>query len=917
MSLLRNLSDGLRFLFRKEQVSRELDEELNGFLEMAVEEKVKQGMSRKDALRAVRLERGSLDVSREIIHAARWESFAETCWQDVRFGVRMLRKNPGFTAVVVLTLALGIGANTAIFSLLNAVMLQSIPVHNPQELVVLSWSARRSPQSTGRSSFGDCKWTTGSSSFASSCSFSYPMLREVRDQSRVFSGVAAFAGPAQLDLSGNGQASMVSGEIVSGDFFQTLGVGAAAGRTLDLTDEKPGAEAVAVLSYAYWQTGFGGSATTIGKTIKLNSVPFTIVGVADPRFTRLAPGKSQDLWVPLSQAAALQLGWGGGADKSDSSHSWWLTIVGRLAPGVSSAQAQTATSLQFRNQVVHDSLLKTTDDPQVSLLPAQKGLVGMRNWVAEPLFLLIAAVAILLLISCANVAGLLLSRAETRRKEIAVRLALGAGRVRIARQLLTESLLLSFAGAAVGTFIAFWGANALASFVTANRYSAVYLNARPDLTVLLFTMGIALLTGILFGLAPALAGTRANIAPVLKESSTGISNAIARGRRRFAPGGWLVIVQVALSMIVLAGAGLVGRSLANLQGVNPGFDTSNLLQFGVDPALTGSYKEGEIQTLYNDLQRRLSYLPGVVAVSYSSDVLLNGGLWTSDGKIEGRTDQSKVEVQMLAVGADFFTTMRIPLLTGRVIDPADMASAHEVAVVNRAFVNKFMENRDPRGLHFGGGGPKDPQYEIVGVVSDTKYDDLRKDPEATVFIPLKKRGAHFSVRTVSNPVALIPTVRRTLSDLDNNLPMFDVRTQSERIERMLFTERLIAYLASLFGVFALILACIGLYGLLSYEVARRTKEIGVRAALGAQRRDVLRLVVGQGLALVSIGIAFGVVASLGVTRFLKSLLYGVQPTDFYTLLAVCAMLLLVGGVACLIPARHATRVDPMVALRYE
>jgi predicted permease len=912
MSLLQNITSGLRTLFRKEQVNREMDEELNGFLEMAAEEKINQGMSREQALRNVRLERGTVEVAKDTIHAARWESFLETCWQDVRFAVRMLRKSPGFTAVVVLTLALGIGANTAIFSLVNAALLQSIPVHNPQELVVLRWSAHARPKTMGHNSYGDCKATRWETSFASSCSFSYPMLGEIRKQPHIFSGVAAFAGPEQLTLSGNGQASMASGEGVSGDFFQTLGVGVAAGRTLDLNDEKSGAEAVTVLSYPYWQNAFAGRAEAIGKTIKLNGLPFTIVGVADPRFTRLAPGKTQDLWVPLSQASALR--GRGGLEKNDI---WWLTVVGRIAPGVSFAQAQTSTSLLFRNEVVSAALLKASDDPQVTLTPAQKGLSGLRSWAEEPLFLLMGAVAILLLIACANVAGLLLSRAESRRKEIAVRLALGAGRVRVARQLLTESLLLSFAGAAVGILLSFWGATLLASFVVANRDSKMYLNATPDLTVLLFTIGVAVVTGILFGLAPALIGTRANLAPVLKESSTGITSAIARGKRSIGPGGALVVVQVALSMVVLAGAGLVVRSLANLKSVDAGFDTNNLLQFGVDPTLTGSYKEAEVQILYGELQRRLSYLPGVVGVSYSSDTMLSGSLWTSDVKIEGRTDKSTVEVQMMAVGTDFFATMRIPFVAGRVLEPADLTSSHEVAVVNRSFVKKFMENREPRGLHFGGEDPKAKQYEIVGIVGDTKYEDLRKEPEPTIFIPVKKGGVSFAIRTVSNPVALIPAVRRVLSDLDNNLPMFDVLTQDQRIERILFTERLIAYLASLFGLVALILACIGLYGLLSYEVARRTKEIGVRTALGAQKKDLLRLVVGQGLALVSVGIVFGLVGAFGVTRFLKSLLYGVEPTDAYTLVAVCSLLLVVGGVACLIPARHATRVAPMIALRYE
>src|SRR5215831_2440374 len=360
MALLQNIASELKTLFRKEQADQELEEELNGFLEMATEEKLKHGMSQKEARRSVRLERGNIGAAKEEIYAAKWESFLETCWQDVKFGARMLRKNPGFTAVIVLTLALGIGASTAIFSLLNAVLLQSIPVHKPQELVVLRWSAHSRPKSIGHSSYGDCRATQWEASFASSCSFSYPVFREIREKSKAFSGVAAFAGPALLTLSGNGQASVVSGEMVSGSFFQTLGVGAVAGRTLDLPDEESGAEAVAVLSYPYWQNAFGGNASAIGKTIKLNGVPFTIVGVADPRFTRFAPGKSQDLWLPISQMKALRIPWGRG--ELNTSNSWWLTVVGRVAPGVSLAQAQSSTSLLFRDNVVSESLLKATDD---------------------------------------------------------------------------------------------------------------------------------------------------------------------------------------------------------------------------------------------------------------------------------------------------------------------------------------------------------------------------------------------------------------------------------------------------------------------------------------------------------------------------------------------------------------------------
>jgi predicted permease len=826
----------------------------------------------------------------------------------------MLAKNPGFTAVAVATLALGIGANTAIFSLVNAVMLQSIPVRNPQQLVVLRWSAHSRPQNAGSSSFGDCQWTKWTREVSGSCSFSYPMFKEIRAQAKAFSSVGAFAGPARLDLTGNGEASIARAEIVSGDYFQTLGVPAAAGRTIQPSDEQPGAEAVAVLSYAYWQGAFGGSQSAIGKSIKFNGVPFTIVGVADAGFTRLTPGHTQDMWLPLSQIVPLKLQWGGGPEKE---RTWWLTMVGRLKPEFSRKQAQASVSLVFRNEVLQEKQFEPKDDPEVALIPAQKGLSGIRAQLEQPFYILLAAVGIVLLISCANVAALMLARATAREKEMAVRLALGAGRGRVVRQLLTESLLLSFAGAGLGMLLAYWGAGALAEFVTANRYSNLEISAAPDASVLAFTAIVAALTGILFGLAPAFRGARVDVAPTLKENAGSMSGTSFGGRRRFGLGSGLVITQVALSVIVLAGAGLVVRSLANLKAIDPGFDTRNLLQFAINPSLTGYYKSEQIEPLYRELQSRLSSLPGVASASYSSDTLLDGSLWTSDVRIEGRADKSTVDTQMLAVGADFFETMKIPLMTGRTLKAADMESSHQVAVVNKEFVRRFLEKREPLGLHFGGDDPKDPQYEIVGVVGDTKYAELRDEIGPTAYTPLKDHEAHFVLRTATNPEALVPAVRKVVSNLDSNLPLWSVRTQTERIKQLLFNERLLARLATLFGLLALVLACLGLYGLLSYEVARRTREIGIRAALGAQNQDVLRLVGRQALVLVALGIVFGIVAAMEVTRSLRSLLYGVQPSDPITLFGVCALLTIVGLAACYIPARRATHVDPMVALRYE
>jgi predicted permease len=833
-------------------------------------------------------------------------------WQDVRFGWRMLAKNRGFTAIAVSTLALGIGANTAIFSLVNAVMLQSLPVRNPEQLVVPRWSAHSWPQNTGTSGFGDCSGRGRPGPNSGGCSFSYPLFKEIRAQKGFFSSVAAFAGPAQLDLTGNGAASMVRGELVSGDYFQTLGVHALLGRTLEPSDEQPGAVPVVVLNYGYWQGAFGGASGAIGKTIGLNGVAFTVVGVTEQSFTRLTPGKSLDIWLPLTQLVPLGLHWGGG---SMDAGNWWLTLVGRLKPGTPLLQAQAAVSLLFRNQTLHSekTALKDSDDPQVTLLPAQKALAGIRANLGEPLYLLMAAVGVVLLIACANVAGLMLARATARQKEIAVRLALGAGRGRLIQQLLTESVLLSVAGTALGVLLAYWGASGLAAFLSANSYSPLKIDLHPDVSVLIFTVAVALLTGIGFGLAPAFRGTRINVFPALKENSGSLSAASYVGSRRFGLGSSLVVTQVALSLVVMIGAGLVVRTLEKLRSINPGFDTRNILLFSVNPTLAG-YKEWNIQNVYAELDRRLVTLPGVLSASYSSDALLDGGLWTSDVNIAGQSDKSAYQTQMLAVGPEFFETMRIPLVKGRTFRVPDLRSTQRVAVVNEAFVRKFLGSRNPIGFHFE---QDHQQWEIVGIVADTKYERLQSEDAPTAYIPLKNGEVTFVLRSAGAPNALIPAVRHIVGEVDENLPIFGVRTQSQTIDRLLFNERLVARLSSLFGLLALVLTCVGLYGLLSYEVARRTREIGIRSALGAQQRDVLSLVVVQGLSIVFFGVVVGVVTAFAATRYLQSLLFGVRATDPITFLSVGVMLVVVAFLACYIPALRASRMDPMAALRDE
>jgi predicted permease len=906
----------LRSLFRWAQADQELDDELRDHVERKTEEYVAQGMTPEEACRRARLDLGGIEQTKEKCRDARRVNWIQDLAQDLRYGLRMLRKSPGFTTVAVLTLALGIGANTSIFSLLNAVMLKSIPVNHPEQLVILRWSAHSRPENLGTSSYGDCLWVPRA---IQSCSFSLPMYKALLAHTDAFSSVLAMAGADQLDLSGNGAATIIGGELVTGNYFETLGVSSALGRTIQPSDDRPGAPPVIVLSYGYWQRAFGGAADVIGRTVRLNGAPFTIVGVIDPRFARLTPGKSHDLWIPLSQAGSTRPSWNDRRGQADATN-WWLAIIGRLKPEVSLAQAQAATNLAFRNEALHGAnpLFKEANDPQVALLPAQKGLVGVRQYYDQPIYILSAAVAIILLIVCANLAALLLARATAREKEMAVRLALGASKGRIIQQLLTESLLLSFAGAALGIFFADWSAQALAAFISRNAYSTLLIDTRPDARVLGFAVVITLLTGILFGLAPAFRGSRINVGPALKDSSGGSAGAAKATGRRIGLGSCLVVAQVALSVVVLVGAGLLVRTLTNLRKVNPGFDTHNVLLFGINPTLAG-YKVERSQTLYRELQARLTSVPGVISASYSSDTLLSNGLWTSGVHIEGQPKDSTVETDMLAVGPEFFETMRLPLVGGRTFSNSDLQSESAVAIVNRTFAERFLEGKNPLGIHLGGTTPSGNKVEreIVGVVADAKYDDLRKSVEPTAYVPLQEGAAHFAIRASIQAEALIPTVRQVVASFDDNLPLFDVRTQAATIDRSLFNERLVARLSSLFGLLALILACVGLYGLLSYEVAHRTREIGIRTALGAQRREIFRLVLTQGLTLTIVGSIVGVTAAIGVTRYLGSLLYGVAATDPVTFVTIVSTLVAVALLAIYIPSRRATRVDPMVALRYE
>ena len=883
-----------------------------------------------------------------------------TLLQDLRYGLRMLAKTPGYTAIAVLTLALGIGANTAIFSLIDAVMLRSMPVKDPQHLVVFTWKAKTEPKYHGYGNDGDC----GSSGDGSGCSFSNPLYETMRAQTAAFSGLTAFAGPMRLDISGNGPASMARGELISGDFFSTMGVNTIVGRPIGPSDDMNGSAPVIVLSYSYWKSAFGGDRSAVGRTVRLNNVPFAIIGVADPNFTNLAPGKSQDFFLPLSAMREVKVAWFGNQSALDDPYTWWLVMMGRLKPGVSIGEAQAAASTVFRNEMLHGAkpLSKAEDAPAISLAPAAAGLTGERQEVPSILYVMMFAVGFILLIACANVAGLMLARSATRQKEMAVRLALGAGRGRIARQLLTESLMLSAAGGALGVLLAVWGVDAITALVASGTDAAFPFVVAPDWRVLAFTVGVSVFTGIVFGLAPALRGARVDLTPALKENASSLPGGAGHSGRWLRLGDSLVVAQVALSILVLVGAGLLVRTLRNLRSINPGFDTQNVLLFGVDPTMIG-YKDAQSAQLYRDLQEKLAALPGVTSASYSGDALLSGSLWTTEIHLDSAAAKSNVPSDVVATGPGFLSTMHIPLVAGRDFNSADFVAAatkesvqraayeaEEAAriaaakgkavtpakpaaspaaiapmpiLINEAFERKYFPKGSPVGQHIGDYqgdeppvGPQ-PGFLVVGVIGDTKYNNLRRAINPTMYEPFSGGGAHFELRTAGDPTRVIPLVRDVVSHADNNLPLFDMRTQTEQIERGLARERVVASISSFFGILALALACIGLYGLLAYEVARRTREIGIRMALGAKQTDVMRLVVRQGIILALAGAGVGIGAAIGVTRFMKAMLYDVHPSDPTTLIAVAALLTIVALAACYIPARRAMRTDPMVALRYE
>jgi predicted permease len=831
-------------------------------------------------------------------------------WNDLRYGLRALRRSPVFAVVATVSLALGIGANTAIFSLLSQVMFRMLPVAEPERLVVFHTNGQREG------------W---SSSDSGEAVFSCPMYKDLRDRNQVFSGVIARSS-APVSVSYRGQTERARAEIVSGNFFHVLGVRPALGRLFVSDDDgAPGAHPVVVLSHGYWKSRFGAKTEIAGQTVNINQHPMVVIGVAPAGFQGVLGGDTPDVLVPIAMEREMTPTW----DALDDRLTRWLNIFARLKPGMSQQQAGAAMAVLFR--AVSEEEVPQMEHPltphdrerflaqKLELRPAAQGINPLRDEWETPLVALLAMVGLVLLIACANVANLLLARAAGRRKEIAIRLAIGATRWAIVRQLLAESLVVAVAGGAAGLVLSKWTMDALLGLLPADATGG-WLGATLDWRALGFSVLLTLVTGLIFGLAPALDSARAEAGAALKENAANLAS--GRSSARFRKG--FILAQVALSVLLLVGAGLFARSFFNLMREDPGFHAENLLRFGIDPRLNG-YDATRGWAFYRELQQRLALLPGVRSVACANMGPFGGGSEGSNITVEGYKPGEDEMVGALKdyVSRDYFHTMGIPVIAGREFTERDTTGAPKVVVVNEVFVKKYCKGENAVGKHmaFGGGKTTGLDREIIGVVRDSKHGGLREEASPFVYQPYDQSGtldrAAFFVRTLRNENDLGPDIRRLLRSMDANLPVYDMRSMTVQIANSIYRDRLIAILASAFGALATLLAAVGLYGVVAFNVARRTAEMGVRMALGALPRDVLGLVMREVGVLVTAGLGIGVGAAWLMSRYVESQLFGVKANDPLVFAGAAISLALVALASGYVPARRASRIDPIKALRYE
>lgn len=926
------------WLIRRRRKEAELRYELQFHLEEEAEERREEGASPEQARWAARRDLGNVTLLEQDIRAVWISTFWEQVTPDLRYGLGMMRKNPAFTVLATLLLALGIGANTAIYSFMDALLVRSLPVAEPQCLAVLNWhdkGKKENPNSVVHDESGyfydDPKTgrTTGI--------FPYPAFELLRQSDDAFSVLFAYHPAGKLTAMVQGQAEVVSGEYVSGDYFRGLGLVPAAGRLIIGDDDRVGAPPVVVLSHGFAQSRFSDPARAVGQSVMVNNIPCTVIGVAPRAFFGVDPAKAPDFYLPLHTDLLVSPRDGPSSQPGRrylNENYYWVEMMGRLRPGVSLAQAQAALGPVFDRWVATTA---TTDQersnlPQLLLKEGIGGLDKLRREYSQPFFILWAMVALILAIACANIANLLLARTIARRREFAVRLSMGAGRWRVLRQLLTESLLLTSAGGVAGVLVAIWGVRVLTQLLAGGN-DHFTLHAELNWHVLAAAAALTMLTGLLFGLAPALQATRVDVMPVLKE--TRANDRRPHMRLRLSLNRMLVVSQISISLLLLVAAGLFVRTLSNLQSLDMGFDRENVLLFKLNARQAG-HRDPEIISFFTDLASRFAALPGVRGASLANSPLIGDGAWgwpvvplgkqrpehAPSGHGSGMVDTA---THVLAIGPGFFNTLQIPLLAGRKFDDRDRLGSPPVAIVNQAWVQANLEDRNPIGQRIVSFGPglKPQEMEIIGVAKNARYDDLAGNFPATVYMPFEQNlnvpveEMTFFLRTAGEPLAYASTVREIVHQADPRIPVTNMSTQTAQIDGEMSQEILFARLCTGFAILALSIACVGLYGTMSYTVARRTSEIGIRMALGAQRTAVVWMVLREVLMLTAMALAISVPTALGTSKFIDSLLFGIKHNDPGALAAAVMILLGAALVAGYVPAHNASRIDPMIALRHE
>jgi len=901
MSTFREFARRIGMLLHRERFAKELEDEMQLHLELRRQQQVESGVAPKDARATAYRRFGNPMLVRERSYTSWGWSWLEGLLQDMLYGLRAMLRSPGVAIVALLSLALGIGANTAIFSLMDAVMLRSLPVKDPQQLVLLGTANDRGFEN----------------GFDVTDLFSYPVYRQFQQRNRVFSDFAAVLSTDRTIhgfVEGHSAAEPMTVQLVSGTYFSTLGVTAMMGRAIDEGDDRiAGSSPIAVVSNSWWRRKLGSDPTALGRTIRLNQTTFTIVGIAPPEFFGTEVGESPDIWVPVSMVGQITPHSTSYTDDLDQC----LLLFGRLRPGATLAQAETEVNL-LRQQILpnlpdarmrpsrwHD--LKSTHIP---ITPMTRGFSGLRRQFSEPLKVLMGIVGLVLLIACANIANLLLARSTTRAREFAVRQALGANRVRLVRQLFTESLLLAVGGGVLGMILAQPAMHLLLRLVSRGSEAAP-LDVSLSMTTLLFTLGTTVLTAMVFGVLPAFRAVQLDIVNSLKDgrttAATGNRNPLAKT---------LIVSQVTFSLVLVVAAGLFLRTLVNLTNVNPGFNKENVLRLDIDAISTG-YTENDprLPALYQQIEERVSPIPGVHAVSFSSFVFHEGawfgGISLPDGSVS--LDNSVHNI----VGNGYFRTMQIPLLAGRLFSPSDVATSQKVAVISEQMARILFPKGSPLARHYLLGGE---DREVIGIVKNVKFAGVDQPETPIDYIPYLQRPGYlrdFEVRYTGDFGAVATAVLHAIHEVDPHVPISRVTTLDEQVARSYTDQRIVAQLSTFFGLLAVFLSSVGIYGLMSYVVSRRTNEIGIRMALGAARANVRWLVLREVLILVAIGVAIGAPVALLSSRLVASMLFGLHANDPFSLMAAVLVMLAIAALAGFLPARRASRVDPMVALRYE